>query len=245
MSSPVAHEDKRRPVIRMGVAGWSARRFVLDDDAATGCATLRFDLAEKQVELGLAQRLNFGDLAGAVGPALIEVAHELAGAGVVDGPERGDDSLRAFELRGGAEAIYLAAVTGTAAHAGLAGGEGKQVGVAEGKIWVGVKLGDGEVESRAGSVFAGEEEITLTVVAGTEDEVTGDVDHAGPRVELVFHGLLGELTIEENGSGEDAVGALHLRVFDDVVELSGDGGQRGQILFVFAGDAHGRHAEFA
>jgi hypothetical protein len=114
-----------------------------------------------------------------------------------------------------------------------------------GEIRVGVKLRDGQVETCAWCIFAREEEITLAVVAGTEDEVTGDVHHSGPRIELVFHGLLGELTIEKEGSGEDSVRALHLRVFDDVVELGGDGGQRGQIRFVFAGDTHGRDAEFA
>ena len=62
-----------------------------EDEAAAAIACGSGVVALDEEELGLAEGFGFGEVA--CGEVFVELLHELAGAGVVDAPEGGEDGF--------------------------------------------------------------------------------------------------------------------------------------------------------
>ena len=75
--------------------------------------------------------------------------------------------------------------------------------------------------------------------------MAGDVHHRVLAVQLVLHCLLGEITVEQDGSWQDTVRPLHVCVFDDLVQLARYRRQRRQTLLILARNAHRHRAQVA
>jgi hypothetical protein len=127
----IAHEDKGCPEVRMGEG--AGGRLARDIGPCTGAGYafgfLSGEFAGDEFLLGLLERLGFGELSG--GEVGVELLHEEGGAGVVHGPERGEDGFSSATEEVAADAGDFGAVLARSAQSCLAGAEDDEVGGVE------------------------------------------------------------------------------------------------------------------